>query len=121
MLNFVLCDDNVFILEKLEQMLHKLGVYELMQILHDLHKRGYQKLRWISYMAPTGLSLRCHITTQDHICVNREIIIAGNNNEVWCTSTSVMTTGENIRPFIKIFMDGQMPRFTLVHVKTCVY
>lgn len=86
-------------------MLHKLGVYELMQILHDLHKRGYQKLRWISYMAPTGLSLRCHITTQDHICVNREIIIAGNNNEVWCTSTSVMTTGENIRPFIKIFMD----------------
>ena len=42
--------------------LENLGAYELMQILHELHKLGYQKLRWMSYMAPTGLALRCHIT-----------------------------------------------------------
>lgn len=56
-----------------ESKLENLGAYELMQILHELHKLGYQKLRWMSYMAPTGLSLCYHITTQDHICANREI------------------------------------------------
>lgn len=85
--------------------LHNLGAYELMQILHELHELGYQKLRWISYMSPNGCCLRCHITTQDHICVNREIVFTGNPNEIWCTSTGAMTTGENIKPLVKTFMD----------------
>lgn len=85
--------------------LHNLGAYELMQILHELHNLGYQKLRWMSYMAPTGLSLRCHITTQDHICTNREIVFAGDLNEIWCTSTGAMTTGEDIKPLVKTFME----------------
>lgn len=85
--------------------LHNLGAYELMQILHELHKSGYQKLRWMSYMAPTGLSLRCHITTQDHICVNREIVFTGDPSEIWCTSTGAMTTGEDIKPLVKTFMN----------------
>lgn len=85
--------------------LHNLGAYELMQILHELHKLGYQKLRWMSYMAPTGLSLRCHITTQDHICANREIVFAGDPNEIWCTSIGAMTTGEDIKPLVRLFMD----------------
>lgn len=87
-----------------ESNIKTLGVYELMQILHELHKLGYQKLRWMSYMAPTGLSLRCHITTQDHICVNQEICFDGDGNEVWCTSNSVMTTGDDIKPLVEIFM-----------------
>lgn len=85
--------------------LHNLGAYELMQILHELHRSGYQKLRWMSYMAPTGLSLRCHITTQDHICVNREIVFTGDSSEIWCTSTGTMTTGEDIKPLVKTFMN----------------
>lgn len=93
---FVLMSQNIF---------HKLGVYELMQILHELHKLGYQKLRWMSYMAPSGLSLRCHITTQDHICVNREIVFSGDPNEIWDISTGVMTTGEDIKPLVEIFMN----------------
>ncbi|MBO5053284.1 MAG: endonuclease/exonuclease/phosphatase family protein [Muribaculaceae bacterium] len=88
-----------------ESKLKSLGVYELMQILHELHKSGYQKLRWMSYMAPTGLSLRCHITTQDHICVNREIVFTGDPSEIWCTSTGAMTTGEDIKPLVKTFMN----------------
>lgn len=85
--------------------LHQQGVLELMQILHELHKLGYQKLRWASFMAPSGLSLRCYITTQDHICANREIVIAEGNNEVWSTSTRTMTTGENIKPLVEAFMN----------------
>lgn len=85
--------------------LQTLGAYELMKILHELHKSGYQKLRWMSYMASTGLSLRCHITTQDHICANREIVFTGDPNEIWCASTGTMTTGEDIKPLVKAFMD----------------
>ena len=84
--------------------LHNLGAYELMQILHELHKLGYQKLRWVSYISPNGCCLRCHITTQDHICANREIIFTGDSNEIWCTSTGAMSTGEDIRPLVKAFM-----------------
>lgn len=84
---------------------NQLGVYELMQILHELHKLGYQRLRWMSYMAPSGLSLRCHITTQDHIIVNREIIFDDNHGEVWFTSVGAMTTGEDIKPLVKTFME----------------
>lgn len=89
----------------LQSAFHKLGVYELMKILHELHRLGYQKLRWMSYMAPSGLSLRCHITTQDHICVNREIVFGGDPNEIWCTSIGAMTTGEDIKPLLETFMN----------------
>ncbi|MDE6648949.1 MAG: hypothetical protein K2K45_03365 [Muribaculaceae bacterium] len=89
----------------MSQHLHSLGVYELMKVLHELHKLGYQKLRWMSYMAPSGLSLRCHITTQDHICADREIVIGGDPNEIWCTSIGTMTTGEDIKPLVKTFMN----------------
>lgn len=89
--------------------IRKLGAYEVMQILHELHKLGYQKLRWMSYIAPTGLSLRCHITTQDHICANREIVFSGDPNEIWCASISAMTTGEDIKPLVKTFMN-ESPR-----------
>lgn len=85
--------------------LHKLSVYELMQILHELHKLGYQKLRWMSYMAPTGLSLRCYITTQNHICANREIVFNGDPNEIWCTSCGAMTTSNDIKTLVKTFMN----------------
>ena len=85
--------------------LENLGAYELMQILHELHKLGYQKLRWMSYMAPTGLALRCHITTQDHICANREIVFTGDPDEIWRTSVGAITTGEDIKPLVKVFMD----------------
>lgn len=83
----------------------ELGAYEFMQILHELHKLGYQKLRWMSYMAPNGLCLRCHITTQDHICANRDIVFSGDPNEIWCTSVGTMTNGEDIKPLVKAFMN----------------
>lgn len=51
-----------------QQYLQKhLGALEFMLILQELHRRGYQKLRWYSYMSPNGVALRCHITTADNI------------------------------------------------------
>lgn len=88
----------------MDERLYKLGAYELMQILHELHKMGYQKLRWISCMAPTGCNLRCHITTQDNICVNQEICW-NKDSEVFASSVNTMTTGEDIKPLITLFMD----------------
>lgn len=87
-----------------QNILHKLGVYELMQILHELHKMGYQKLRWLSYMAPSGMNLRCHITTQDHIYAHMGICFDDDHEEVWSTSMQVLRTGEDIKPFIPVFM-----------------
>lgn len=88
-----------------ESKLKSLGAYELMQILHELHKSGYQKLRWMSYMSPNGCCSRCHITTQDHICANREIAFDVDPSEIWRTSTGAITTGEDIKPLVKIFID----------------
>ena len=79
-----------------ERKLQKIGVYELMQVLHELHNMGYQKLRWMSYMAPSGCSLRCHITTQDHIIANQEIDWQ-KADEVFASSVGAMTTGEGIQ------------------------
>lgn len=56
-----------------ERIYEKLGVLQYMLVLQELHKQGYQKLRWFSYMSPNGCAMRCHITTQDNICKNREI------------------------------------------------
>ncbi len=85
--------------------IHNLGVYELMQILHELHKLGYQKLRWMSYMSPNGFYLRCHITTQDHICANMDIVFCEDPYEIWCTSAEAMTTGEDISQSVKVFIE----------------
>ncbi len=52
-----------------------------------------------------ALSLRCHITTQDHICANREIVFAGDPNEIWCTSCGAMTTDNDIKPLVRTFIN----------------
>ena len=85
--------------------LNNLGVLELMQILHELHKLGYQKLRWISCWSPNGFYLRCFITTQDHIILNRNVDLDECADEVWYTSAGTMTTGEDITPLISQFID----------------
>ena len=87
-----------------ESKLQKIGVYELMQVLHELHNMGYQKLRWISYMAPSGCSLRCHITTQDHIIANQEIDWQ-KADEVFASSVGAMTTGEGIQSLVRLFIE----------------
>ena len=47
----------------------KFGVLQYMLVPQELHKQGYQKLRWFSYMSPNGCAMRCHFTMQDNICM----------------------------------------------------
>lgn len=45
-----------------------------MLMLDKLHRLGYEKLRWLSYMAPNGCALRCHITTADNIWCDWDVV-----------------------------------------------
>jgi len=68
-----------------QQYLQKhLGALEFMLILQELHRRGYQKLRWYSYMSPNGVALRCHITTADNIWGNRDLVRQTEEFAWWC-------------------------------------
>lgn len=58
----------------METNLRQLGVLQLMLLLQSLHKMGYERLRWFSYMAPNGCAMRCHITTANNIMRNEFII-----------------------------------------------
>lgn len=84
------------------QALRDLGTIEFMQLLQELHKLGYQKLRWFSYVSPNGCALRCHITTQDNIFANREIIHL-SNEFAWAYSTGLTSSRTDIKPLIRTF------------------
>ena len=79
-----------------------LGVLQYMLMLQELHKRGFQKLRWMSYMSPNGCAMRCHITTEDNLWDNVEI---KEFNKAWITSTSNDDSGVyDIEPYMHDFM-----------------
>lgn len=82
--------------------LKSLGVLEYMKLLRLLHEEGYQRLRWFSYFAPTGCSFRCHITTQDNLCANRELV-SFNKDDVWKTSVGQETTKDNVEQLLPLF------------------
>lgn len=82
--------------------IYSLGVVEYMKLLRLLHKEGYQRLRWFSYFAPSGCSFRCHITTQDNLHLNREIVDF-NKSSVWATSVDKETTEEDVEQFLPFF------------------
>lgn len=76
-----------------------LGVVEYMKLLQLLHEEGYQRLRWFFYFAPTGCSFRCHITTQDNLFANRELV-SYSKDDVWSISVNKETTGEDVKYYL---------------------
>lgn len=86
------------------QALSNLGIIEFMQLLQELHKLGYQKLRWFSYVSPNGCALRCYITTQDNIIANREILHL-SNDFAGAYSTGLTSSWTDIKPLIRTFLD----------------
>lgn len=74
------------------QTYEKLGVVQYMLILQELHKQGYQKLRWFSYWAPSGCCLRCHFTMQDNICMRGGELKHCDTQHAWCISTGQADT-----------------------------
>ena len=86
--------------------LRRLGVLQLMLLLQELHEKGYEKLRWFSYISPNGCAMRCHVTTENNIIRNEFIQKLDKNT--WYTSTSNANNGEmNIEPYIATF-EGEM-------------
>ena len=81
----------------------KLGVVEWMQLLGELHKSGYGRLRWFSSKAPNGCALRCHITTQDNIFANREIVHLDNRHAFYVSARSARS-GDDVRPLIPLLI-----------------
>lgn len=90
------------------QIFSELGVVELMRLLQELHKLGYQKLRWFSYVSPNGCAMRCHITTQDNIFANREIVNFSNDH-AWTYSTGMSRSGSDIMPLVRDFITELSP------------
>lgn len=84
------------------------GIVELMQLLQELHKLGYQKLRWFSYVSPNGCALRCYITTHDNIFANREIVNF-SDGYVWTLSPGQMSSGNDMKPLVGNFIEGISP------------
>ena len=79
-----------------------LGVVEYMKLLRLLHIEGYQRLRWFSYFAPNGCAVRCHITTQDNLCANRDLVEFGAA-DVWITSARQETSNDNVEEILPAF------------------
>lgn len=94
--------------EKQQYLLGHLGALEFMLILQELHRRGYQKLRWYSYVSPNGCALRCHITTQDNIRGNHNLMRMEDGYAWWC-STGRESSGEDYSRYVDYFMK-EIPR-----------
>ena len=65
--------------------IYNLGVIDYMLLMQQLLHSGYQKFRWVSEFAPNGSAFRCHITTQDNIFANRELV-HHDKGYVWSVS-----------------------------------
>lgn len=86
-----------------EWLYENFGVLQYMLVLQELHKQGYQKLRWFSYMAPNGCAMRCHITTQGNIYRNLEIKQL-DKEHAWYVSTSQADSKMvNVTPYVDEF------------------
>lgn len=82
-----------------------LGVLQYMLVLRELHREGYGKLRWVSGYAPTGMSMRCFITTRDNVRWMRRIV-DDDDKSTWCTSTNGEDSGvRDVKPYIAHFKE----------------
>lgn len=84
----------------------KIGVVEAMMLLQELHQQGYQKLRWYSYVAPNGLFLRCHITTEDNLQYNEDCVgIKNIKEDTWADSFGIPSTGNDVKSLVEEFKE----------------
>lgn len=83
--------------------LHNASGLDLMLMLDKLHKLGYEKLRWFSYMAPNGCALRCHITTADNIHCDRDIVDF-ENDKLFSVSVSSFDANSDVEKLVDAFL-----------------
>lgn len=90
----------------------KIGVLEAMMLLQKLHRQGYQKLRWYSYMAPNGLYLRCHITIEDNFRYSKGFVDIKDMREdnTWWASFNQASSKIDINTIVDEFK-GELNSF----------
>ncbi len=82
----------------------RFGVLQYMLVLQELHRQGYEKLRWFSYWSPNGCCLRCFFTTQDNICMRYGDLKDSDDKHVWCTSVDqAYTKITDVTPYVDEF------------------
>lgn len=74
-----------------------------MLMLDKLHKMGYEKLRWMSYISPNGCALRCHIATSRYFVLDRDVTSLDTNNVFWI-SVGTFEKGNNIDELAETFI-----------------
>lgn len=85
-----------------ETILQDASVLDLMYMMRQLMDMGYEKLRWVSYMSPTGLCLRCHITMQDNIAPNYEPI-RFDKDRLFAVATNQLEATADISLLVDVF------------------
>lgn len=89
---------------QLPEILQNASGLDLMLMLDKLHKMGYEKLRWFSYMAPNACALRCHITLATNICCERNIV-SFDEDKVFGMSVGCFDTHADIDEMAKAFLE----------------
>lgn len=72
-----------------ENFQYELGAYDVVNLLYELHQRGYQQLRLFSMMAPNGCAMRTCITTKRNMMPYGINIESWDDDKVWPHSSSM--------------------------------
>ncbi len=98
-------------IDNLPEILRNASGLDLMLMLDKLHKTGYEKLRWFSYISPNGCALRCHITIAENIFCNRDVKEWGDY--LFAISVSSFKKESDIKRLTSAFLDT-FPRLAMV-------
>lgn len=92
-------------MHRLPEILQDASGLDLMLMLDKLHRMGYEKLRWFSYMAPNGYTLRCHVTIATNIHCDRDIVDFGDEIVLGVSVGSFDATAD-IDELVKAFLES---------------
>lgn len=90
-------------MNEIPEILYNASGLDLMLMLDKLHKMGYEKLRWFSYMSPNGCALRCHVTLATNIHCDRDIVDFGVD-KVLGVSVGSFDAKSDIDEMVKTFL-----------------
>lgn len=91
-----------------EKFPYELGAYDVVNLLYELHQRGYQQLRLFSMLAPNGCAMRTSITTKRNMMPTGINISSWDEDKIWPHSSSMNilyegSFSELAEKFIKAF------------------
>lgn len=69
---------------------NRLGAREVVLLLEELHKRGYERLRFFGYVSPNGMAYRVYLAHQDAVAENGYELWG---RAIWYTSVGINCCG----------------------------